>query len=232
MGGLSLDLDLPGVSQVVRTRGVKWIRDVRTHRLYHHKAEAADCGWVSMLSAPLIVADRLVGMIDVYTTRERRFTIWQREFFGIFANYAALAISAFASREQLHTLNDLMSALSAARTVDGVLEIFLKGALSLVRGTRGWISLLDLRNGALRIKRWAGDPPHRRTLQWGEGITGEAVRRGTPLNVGDVTAPEWKDIYCQFWPTHGRSSRFRSWCSMRRFVSAPRRSEAPKRSAC
>jgi GAF domain-containing protein len=200
MRTLTLELGSPSVRRVVERRGVKYIADVRRERLYGHGTHAAQRGWVSMLSVPLMVGDELIGMIDIYTKHERQFDQWEREFFGIFANYAALSISEFASRARLLGLNKLMGAMTEVRSVDELLRIFLGGALALVRTNRGSISRLDLKTGELRRVLDLGDPPHLRTLQWGEGVTGWALERGEPVNVADVTSPEWKSVYIEFWP--------------------------------
>jgi GAF domain-containing protein len=148
----------------------------------------------------MMVAGRLIGMLDVYTTTERRFEKWGCDLFSTFANYAALSISTFARRQQLERLIELLRDMTTATSVDSLLNLFLERGLRLVGATRGWISRLDLRNGNLQVACTVGNPTHRRTLQWGEGITGTAVERGVPVNVGDVTAPEWEGVYVEFWP--------------------------------
>jgi GAF domain-containing protein len=197
---IELDLDSPGIKRAVATRDVKWQADVRVpSRMYNHSQEAAERGWVSLLTVPLMVGDDLLGMLDVYTSSRQTFETWEREFFGAFANYAALAIFSFSSRGRLRKVNDLMEAMTAARTRDELLQLFLRGVLDLVGATRGWVSLLNPANGELEMTLPAGNPEHRRTLAPGEGIAGTAMTDGTPVNVGDVTEPPWDKIYVQFW---------------------------------
>jgi GAF domain-containing protein len=198
---IELDLDAPNIQKAVATRKVKWMADVTApNQFYLHSGEAHSRGWVSLLCAPMMVGDRLIGMLDVYTKSRRVFQPWEHEFFGVFANFAALSISALSHRKRIGDLNRLMRCMAEARSVDELLRMFLEESVGLVGGTRGWISRLDLRTGDLNIARAMGDPPHQRTLKWGEGITGKALEQGAPLNVGDVADPQWNGIYQEFWP--------------------------------
>ena len=198
---IELPLDSPGVKQVITSRDVKSILDIRKHSpFYQHSGDAASRGWVSLVTAPMMVGDRLIGLLDMYTTSERRFEPWEKKFVGVFANFVALAIWTFVPRKRLQTLNELMISMTEAASVDKVLDLFLHGGLKIVGATRGWISLVDLRTGYLEVGLPAGNPTHPRTLKWGEGVTGTAVKEGRTIRIGDVTSPEWQGIYVPFWP--------------------------------
>ena len=57
-----------------------------------HRAEAQERGWVSLLSAPLIAGEQVIGILDVYTDQERGFLPEERDLLSTFANQAAIAI--------------------------------------------------------------------------------------------------------------------------------------------
>src|SRR5262249_39590059 len=138
---IELRLDSPGLQHVIATRKVRAMLDVnRPTDLHQHSAEAAQRGWVSMVTAPMMVADRLAGILDLYTTSPRRFEDWEKKFLGVFANFVALAISTFTQRRRLEALNELMRTMTEADSIDKVLELFLHGGLTVVGATRGWVS--------------------------------------------------------------------------------------------
>jgi GAF domain-containing protein len=198
---LKLQLDSPGIVAALKGRAVKWIEDVRIPQdRYGHSKMAEERGWVSMLSVPMFVADRLVGMVDVYTTERRRFESREHEVFTTFANYMAFSLNRSESRRRLEATIGLLRAMSAAPKVEDLISIFLRGSLDVVGTTQGWIGRLDPRTGELRVEPAGGEPPGGRTLKWGEGVCGSAVARGTAINVGDVTADEWRGRHESFWP--------------------------------
>jgi GAF domain-containing protein len=197
---LELPLDSPGIRAALNPRAVKWIEDVRIpQERYGHSDMAEKRGWVSMLSVPMVVAKRLVGMVDVYTFERRRFESREREVFSTFANYMALSLTRSASRRRLEAIIDLLQEMSAAPTVAQLMRIFLAGGLKVMGATQGWIGRLDPSTGDLRVELSEGEPTGSRTLKWGEGVTGNAVKTGTAINVQDVTAPD-SPSHEAFWP--------------------------------
>lgn len=69
-----------------------YIRDVRTDPNYVANELAAEEGLVSLLSVPLVVRDRTIGVLNCYTLTETDFTNEQRVLFMTLANQTALAI--------------------------------------------------------------------------------------------------------------------------------------------
>ncbi len=90
---IELSLDSPGVRHLSE-RHVGCLTDVTkaSPNYYGSPDEAERRGWVSLLSAPMYVGGRLIGMLDVFTTSTRYFKDWEKDIFGAFANQAALSV--------------------------------------------------------------------------------------------------------------------------------------------
>jgi signal transduction protein with GAF and PtsI domain len=80
------------VGQVVDTGKPIYIRDVRTDPAYLGTALATAEGLVSLLSVPLAVRDRVIGVMNCYTSEARAFTSEQHALLTTLANQTALAI--------------------------------------------------------------------------------------------------------------------------------------------
>lgn len=194
---IRLNLSDAGFERSSRHRGVVYIEDVtKKNEHYSHPTEAKQRGWVSLLSAPMRVHGRLIGMLDVYTKEPRFFKYWERDLFGAFAYHAALSIE---KSELLKRLTKVMLQMSDVSTVEELLDILLKGSLELVCSNRGWISLLNDKTGELHIVAPQGGIPGKRQLRLGRGITGKALIDEAPVRVGNVKSAEWHRVYEKFW---------------------------------
>lgn len=80
------------VGLVAREKKPKIIYDVLKEELYKEKKLARKEGLVSMASVPMIVKDKVIGVLNVYTTSPYEFTKADINLLGIVANQAAIAI--------------------------------------------------------------------------------------------------------------------------------------------
>ncbi len=80
------------IGQVVESGQSIYIPDVRKDRRYLGRELAKSEGLVSLLSVPLSVSDRVIGVLNCYTASERQFSDEQRALFLTLANHTALAI--------------------------------------------------------------------------------------------------------------------------------------------
>lgn len=80
------------IGHVVQTGQPLYIADVRSDPRYIGTDLAREEGLVSMLSVPLSVRDRTIGVLNCYTTEVRTFTEEQQTLFATLANQTALAI--------------------------------------------------------------------------------------------------------------------------------------------
>lgn len=78
--------------QVAQTGRAMYIADVRTDPRYKGHELAREEGLVSLLSVPLSVQDRVIGVLNAYTAVPRQFTAEEHTWFAALANQTALAI--------------------------------------------------------------------------------------------------------------------------------------------
>jgi PAS domain S-box-containing protein len=79
---------------IAQTKEPLVIRDIREDDRYieEHKKMAVSLGFVSYLGVPMMIQDRLVGVINVLTKEPRRFFQRDIELLSSFADHAAIAI--------------------------------------------------------------------------------------------------------------------------------------------
>lgn len=78
--------------QVVRERRPIVVADVRADARYPFRELAAQEGLVSLLSVPLIVRERVIGVLNCYTAEPHAFSEAEIKLFSTLANQTALAI--------------------------------------------------------------------------------------------------------------------------------------------
>lgn len=77
---------------VVQERRAIAVADVRADSRFPFRAEAQEEGLVSMLAVPLIVRDRVIGVLNCFTTELHNFSEKEIALFSTLANQTALAI--------------------------------------------------------------------------------------------------------------------------------------------
>ncbi|MCB8948428.1 MAG: GAF domain-containing protein [Ardenticatenaceae bacterium] len=80
------------IGSVLQTGQPLYIANVQTDPRYRGKELARQEGLISMLSVPLSVRDRVIGVFNCYTTESRQFGEEQQTLFATLANQTALAI--------------------------------------------------------------------------------------------------------------------------------------------
>jgi GAF domain-containing protein len=74
------------------TGEVVWIQDAATDARLQYPALAKQEGIASMLSVPVLLEDKVVGVLRLYTAKPRRFLDSQIEFAQSMAEFGALAL--------------------------------------------------------------------------------------------------------------------------------------------
>jgi GAF domain-containing protein/anti-sigma regulatory factor (Ser/Thr protein kinase) len=204
------ELDPATISHIA-TRKVGYLRDVTQPNLkfYKHSDHARARGWTSLLTAPMWVQDRLIGVVDVYTKKVMYFKEWEKTFFATFANHAALAIQKaellrdgqenLSGRQRLEKLNEVIREVSAAQEDNSLFELILQRSLELTGAGRGWVAKFNTNTGQLDIVAHVGDAWKLRALELGKGITGLALKQEAAIRADDVRDKAWRGVYENFW---------------------------------
>lgn len=204
---IQLDLESLKKRAHIRNHKVKYIDNISNlSDDYLHGAEARKRGWVSFLSAPMWINGRLEGLIDVYTTKPRRFKPWELDQFQAFTYDATNSIfkaeqqNRLAHADKIQQLPAIMQEMTETRDIDILLEICLRRSLELLECENGWISRQDYHTGELIFVAVEGDRPPGARVRLGEGVTGLALANEKPIRVDDVRSPEWASIYINIVP--------------------------------
>ncbi len=164
------------------------VPNVQTDERYLNRALAEHEGWVSVLSVPLMVRDRIVGVFSCYMSAPHEFTPKEVELFQTLANQTALAIenarlviNAAVVREMHHRVKNnlqtiamlLRLQMSAARnlraqdvlaeTINRILSIAAVHETLSEQGLR----VVDVKNVVERVTRSIGET----MLTAGQGIS-------------------------------------------------------------
>lgn len=187
----------PGLETFLKRTSPKFLWDAskRTDHPYH--ALVKELEWKSMLATPLVMKERVIGILEVYSYKETRdFKGWPIKLFESWATQVSIAIGNTMAKERLEILGELTRQMADTNKIDRLLDLALEGSLKLVRSKRGWISRLDPLTGTLEIINHRGNPETSEPLKPGEGITGKALEEQAAILACDVR--EWPS-YIAYW---------------------------------
>jgi signal transduction protein with GAF and PtsI domain len=88
----NLKIDSSLLGEVVKTRRPLIVEDVRNEKRYFYRDLAVKEGLSSMLAVPMVVKDKVVGVINVYTKEPHDFTGDEVDALQMVANQAAVAV--------------------------------------------------------------------------------------------------------------------------------------------
>ena len=222
---LELDYDLPGIKHFRADRKVAYALDLtRPQTNYIHMEQARERGWCSIMTAPMWIDEKLVGLLDVYTPHPHRFESRERELFVGFANHAALAIQRAEllretielrerGKQSVHDqlISEIQKAINRVSSVsytgpDGDLTATLnevaEKCASATHAHACFIRLWDMKVPSLKLEAFHVEEHlkpevllgHR--LIPGVGISGYVAQTGKSFTCDDITEyPEHSDLY-------------------------------------
>ncbi|PYM65430.1 MAG: hypothetical protein DMD79_04725, partial [Candidatus Rokuibacteriota bacterium] len=153
-----------------------------------------DQGLASFAGVPMVRADRLLGVLCLFTRRRRRFTPRAVSVLRSFAAYAAVAIenaalsdTATARLRRLETLREIERELSQQHDPDALLGLIVRRASELLRADSATVYVLDEASQFLRARAShdTGDWIRDVTIPFGQGVTGAVAARRVGMIVND-----------------------------------------------
>ena len=102
----NLKVDESLIGQVVRTKKPLMILDVRKEKGYRYLDLAKKVGLCSLLSVPMMVKERIIGVINTYTATQHRFTSEEIQLLSSLADQSAIAIENAMLYEQMIGLEE------------------------------------------------------------------------------------------------------------------------------
>ncbi|HEX8651807.1 MAG TPA: GAF domain-containing protein [Pyrinomonadaceae bacterium] len=188
------------IGEFLRRTTPLFLEDAARDEGHPYRDQLDHLDWKSMLAMPLVVKNRVIGILEVYSYKQKRtFTGWHQKLFGSWVIQASIAIGNVRARTRLQELGKITRRMAETNKVDKLFEMALDSALELVRSNRGWISHLDPVLGTLDFDVIRGEPDTREPIMMGAGITGKALELETSILVEDVSVEKWRNTYAEYW---------------------------------
>lgn len=112
--------------EAVTTKKPIIIYDVRSEKRYHFRDLAVKENLTSMLSVPMVVRDRAIGIINVYTIERHLFTQEEIDILQMVANQAAVAVENTKLMEDALKAKEALEARKIVERAKGILMKELK----------------------------------------------------------------------------------------------------------
>jgi len=133
------------IGRVVRERTLVTVEDVAAEKSYKYPELARRTGLASLLSVPLLVGQKVIGTLNIYTGEKRSFTAEEIDFAKAVAGQAALA---FENARLISETLEMKKALEGRKMIERA-----KGILQHRRGITEEQAYLDLRSESRRLRR-------------------------------------------------------------------------------
>ena len=203
----ALDINKSVAGLACKSKQPKYVEDVQKEKLYAQKSFAFKKRLKSLLSIPLIINDRAIGAINIYTKKIRHYSRDETDLLKGLANQAALSVKncelyskISANIEKLSQLLEISQVINSELDLNNLLKKILDKTVEFTKADSGLI--LVLREGRLDLKYLKGYGDERKnkeiSIKTDQGISGWVARNGIPLVIPDVT----KDSrYVEFYKT-------------------------------
>jgi GAF domain-containing protein len=142
---LPLKIEDSLIGQVVREGKPLIVPNVLVEKQYHYPELARKSGLASLLSAPMISRDKVIGTVNIYTAEQRNFSEDEIDFVKAVAGQAAIAIEN--ARLMSETL-EMKRTLEARKLIERA-----KGILQHKHALTEEEAYLRLRNESRRLRR-------------------------------------------------------------------------------
>ncbi|MBT4824948.1 GAF domain-containing protein [Candidatus Woesearchaeota archaeon] len=191
-GPVPYDNSVSGLA--LKTNQPVYIADVLGEPLYCYKRFAKESKLKSLLSVPLVLKNEALGVINLYTKKEKKYSKNEVDLLKSLASQIALSIKNYDYFERINNekesfshLLKLSQVINSQLKIENLLKIILEKTLEYTGADAGY--LLLIKEDALELKHMRGysnTDVGRISIKIGEGITGLVAQQGKPIVVSDV----------------------------------------------
>lgn len=107
--------------EVIKTKKPVVIYDVRNEKKYHFRDLAVKENLTSMLSVPMVVRDKAIGIINIYTKEHHSFTQEEIDILQMVANQAAVAVENTKLMEEVLKAKETLETRKMVERAKGIL---------------------------------------------------------------------------------------------------------------
>jgi GAF domain-containing protein/ActR/RegA family two-component response regulator len=179
------------IGQAAFTRGPLAVEDVLSDSRIVNVEWMRQEGFQSLVSVPLLVRDRLVGVLSLLTRDRHSFRTEEIELLTSFGTQAAIAIEnaqlyagAEGRRREAEVLAELVRNVNASLNIDTVLQRVAEGAKELCGSDMAQIALRESASDAMVVRYLAGTRYERYgdiRVEAGKGLGGQVLLTGRPI---------------------------------------------------
>ncbi len=186
----STSLDDGAIEYVIRTRQAVCVPDVSHETRFKITASGSWSTTNSLICVPMVLADRVIGVLSTQSDRRAAYDEAQIELLTIFAAQAAIAIQNaqfFADTQrkmkQLSVLNEVARIVTSAIEIDQLLELIYDQVKRVLPTDTYYVTLVDTEKRIQKVAVLVDDgerfPPCE--TPYGKGMTGLVINRRAPL---------------------------------------------------
>ena len=177
----SFDASMGVGGRVMRTRALAFVPDVSADPDY----VAGTLKATSLITAPLLVDGRFLGLLNVETVGARRLDETDRSLIAIMATRIAIAVALGQDRQTLSARADMFRDIEAfgrdvtsSLAIEPLAEMIIEATARVVEAETLAVVLLDRRDGRYLVRAVRGVPDAAvgREIEVGDGISGRAIR--------------------------------------------------------
>jgi len=117
----NLHVDQSVIGEVVKKRGSISIYDVRKEKKYRFRELAVKENLTSLLAVPMVVKDRAIGVLSVYTKEKHVFAQEETDVLQIIANQAAVAVENTKLMEETMQTKEALETRKLVERAKGIL---------------------------------------------------------------------------------------------------------------
>lgn len=176
------------LGHVVREKTPLTVEDVREHPEFKYSRLAREEGLVSLLSVPMIFQDRVIGLLNVYTSRPHLFRPEEEELLAALAGQSAIAI------ENARLYENVVAAEERIRQSERLL-ILGEMAAEIAHEVRNPLTVIRMLIHSLHEEFERGDPRKRDTQVIEEKIAQMGSMVDQILQITLQREPDFQPLY-------------------------------------
>ncbi len=198
---LKLSSNHPIMKSFLENKQISYIYDINDYcsksRLFAQE-EIKTRKWMSLLSCVIKDKDKILGIIDIFSQRNRRFKQWEM---SLVNHIRHLITIAWQRNEQivLKKLTEIIDQMSHTNDEKGIWQLLYDGAGELVDAEHWLIGKLAPSTGQVKIEKNSPNLKYPQQFDWTVGIIGSALKEEKTINVDDVSDTKWKNNYEKGW---------------------------------
>jgi signal transduction histidine kinase/putative methionine-R-sulfoxide reductase with GAF domain len=198
---LFLPIDMPALEAVLLSDEPTYVQDlgVVSAHFVHRLAIALD--WKSILTTRIRFDGQIAGVIAICSVGQLRvFKPWHMKLFASLAAQGGAALRSLTHSNKLEKVIQHAERMQGAREESELHHLAIAAGRDILDAKCGCFRGFSVKTGRLALLKYEPQTLENFSLEFGEGVTGQALQRNGTTRVDDVTGEEWGGTYRALWP--------------------------------